>query len=120
MIARAGQEVVVEDVPTIGDRQQPGHRIALPDRAEPTSAWAAARGEHVTRLDIAARYETLAAITVGHAADLDRRNVLPFLGEVFSHWLVVGERDGDVDLVRFGEPVRRAEIGERVVWCRLG
>ena len=42
------------------------------------------------------------------------------LGEMFGPWLVVGERDGDVHLVGLGAPVRRAEIGERIVGRRLG
>ena len=31
VVARTGQQIVVEDVPAVDDRQQPGNRIALPD-----------------------------------------------------------------------------------------
>src|SRR5262249_34842043 len=95
-------------------------RVALPYRAKPAAARTAARGENVSRLDVAAGDEFSAWIAIGDAAELDGGDGLPLLGQVLGPRLVVGERHADVHLVGLGVPVGRSEAGERVGRGRFG
>src|SRR4029077_919355 len=80
MLTRACQQIIVEDVPALDDRQKMRRRPFLPDTAKPTPARATARSDGVTRLDVAAGDEFQAVIAVCHATDLYRGDRVPLLG----------------------------------------
>jgi hypothetical protein len=117
---RAGEQVVIKDIPAIHNRQQPRNGITFPHRAEPAASRAAARREAVSELYVSGGHELGAAIAIRHAADLDRRNVTPLLGLPLGALLVVREGAINMHLVRFGQHVRRAEVCKRIVWRCLG
>src|SRR4029077_20445702 len=79
VITRTSKQIVVENIPAVDHRQQTRNRIALPPAAKPTFARTAARGEHVTRLDVTPRNKLVAAIAVGNSANLDLRHIPPRL-----------------------------------------
>jgi hypothetical protein len=93
MRARAREQIVVEDVPAIHDRQQPRCGIALPHRAEPVAPRAAARREAVPVLDVAAGHELLAGVTVSDAAELREGDVAR--SWTYAPWSNIGGPDSD-------------------------
>jgi hypothetical protein len=62
----------------------------------------------------------MARIAISDAAEFGRGDGAPLLGQLFGHWLVVGEGAIDVDFVGQGEAVGWAEVGKRIVGRRLG
>jgi len=93
MLTRTSEQIVVQDVPAIDDREQARDRIAFPNRAKPAAPRATAGCEDIARLDIAARNKLRASIAIGNAADFYRRDETPLLGEALAERFVISECD---------------------------
>lgn len=116
---RAGEQVVIEHVPAVDNRQQAWNRVAFPYGAKPTATGTATRREHVAALDISPRNELVAAIAVCHSADLDRCHALPLFRQPLGIRPVVRESAINVNLVRLVEQVWRAEAHQVIIWRGL-
>lgn len=119
VIPRAGEKIVVEDIMAVVDWERIGLRPFPPYIAEPTPPWTAPGSDCVPWLDVAARDELKTRVPIGDAADLDRGDEAPLLGQPFSDCLIGRERDADVDFISLGEKVGRPKVRKFVIRRRL-